>query len=324
MAVSKKAGRIALRVYLVLLIVSVSLFATFKATQADQKIYAEAASPEILIQMDNSVVYSQVGPGQSGIANNSGQVTIRKWPYPGARVQTIMVNLEAVAEKEGWAVSVAPAIVTFTITDWTNPRPINGYCIAPRNAKFQDNNQIAIKGTWTAFPSSSTPLASGDALGDTYMVEVRQFYYTFLDSNNPFKTIWWEQTTSFELIVENQGNGNDSFLIEIQGLDALVKSGWVIQREKSSVTIGPYDKKTVKLFIYPPEKYAVFNNNVQEIMVKVTSKGSIEAGRTDMQQYSFFYHQFGPYLEPVPTVMIIVVVVALIWGYRKARDMGYF
>lgn len=279
---------------------------------------ASATVVDIHIDLDDAVAVAKVGPGNSGIATMHGKVVIKKWPVAHAQRISVSVTVDG----NGWAASVSPPIMTFTQTDRA-PKDITVFILAPQISNFQESKRITVSGSWTAFPSSGAVLGSGEVRGDDLLVVVDQYYYTLLDSADPFKSVWPGQPAEFELIVENRGNGQDDFLIEINNYKGLAEAGWAVDIEQSSVTIGANNLTKVRIIVYPPYNNNLWANYVMEIPIVVTSKGSVQSGSVDQQQYSFFCRQYGIDLDPIPAAIIIVIIVAAVLIIRWARDNFY-
>ena len=102
----KKRHRIVLSSYLFIGILILGSIVVFNSTvDSPKKINASATLVSIDITLDHATVFSEVGPGKSGISVNKGWVRIDKKFM--ANFQYISVYLEV--DAGDWAASIAPA-----------------------------------------------------------------------------------------------------------------------------------------------------------------------------------------------------------------------
>ena len=305
-----------LSIYLISYLLIISLLLGFISIHNDR---ASATRVVIEIHMDQAIATAKVGPGNSGVATATGKVVILRWP--SSNVQRISVFLDV--ESNGWSATVSPPLITFNYGD-RMAKPITLFVMAPQIALYNESRDVKITGTWKAFPAgSSGALSTGEVRPDDVLIKVEQYFYVFLDSPEPYKTAWPGTPVDYTLVIENRGNGLDSFHIEVMNAKALAAAGWAVRIERSSVDIPANGKKEVRITVYPPLKNTGWRNDVMEIPIKVTSKGSVMNETLETQTYSFYYRQFGLDLDPVPIGIIIIIIVVIIVVLKWAWDNAY-
>lgn len=262
-----------------------------------------------------------VGPGDLRTITFEGDVVLYK-QYPGQNFDQVLVTLDAEIEEEGWVALPKPRSLIFRYSD-LGPRAkltenFTLQVVAPFRAPLNDHT-VTVTGSYMTSPAGRT----GQIEPATVKVTVVHFQDLLLVSLDPLKTVSPGAIVEFKLQVENRGNYEDSYIIELMNEDQLANMGWSVELQQSTLEGVPsWGYKNVTIKVYPPQRFTIWKNQVTPIMVRVISQSAFGSKYEGFatKEYSLFVYERGVYFPPEPTIFIIIaiiVIIVLVVWYRK-------
>lgn len=262
-----------------------------------------------------------VGPGDLRTITFEGEIFLYK-QYPGQNFDQVLVTLDAEIEDEGWVALPKPRSLIFRYGD-VGPRGkltenFTLMVVAPFRAPLKDHT-VTVTGNYMTSPAGRV----GEIEPATVKVTVVNFQDLLLVSLDPLKTVSPGATVEFKLQVENRGNYEDSYIIELMNEDQLANMDWSVELRQSTLENVPsWGVKNITIKVYAPQRFTIWKNQVTPILVRVTSQSALGSKYEGfaIKEYSLFVYERGVYYPPEPTICIIIfliiIIVSVVW-YRK-------
>ncbi|UCE37246.1 MAG: hypothetical protein JSW00_17505 [Thermoplasmata archaeon] len=267
--------------------------------------FSATAGPMTQVTMDPEYQEKEVdvAPGSSGFVSSAINVSCQTLdPAP------VMVSLSA--DFPDGAISLNPASLVFQGPE-TEPQDVKIGMTVPLLTQASEI-PCTISGTWTqgAFAGSLEPV--------TILVFVLPFHRPNISCESPKKEVNKGDGVSFELRINNSGNADDIFHIEIANLEDLKSKGITVD-EISDISIAFLGHELVQVKVHVSSDTKVKGANID---IVVTST-------LDEEQEEFTYqvnikindNPFGLDIlsNPLIIVVIIVVIIAVIVYYVKKK-----
>lgn len=227
-----------------------------------------------------NMVEVQTGPGQSGSAKMIAKVRI----YRVARLlrTPVFVYLRFQSDHHELMGSVNPMLLEF------KPMVKQGYQEIVINLNIQPMTHYStgvsppikgeIYGDWSTEPNLGVGGWEGGNL-NTYpiYVNVKPFNELLMYFDPPILQMWPGSTGRMEILINNQGNGNDRVDLTLIGAGVLARDGWVIELDRTSIDVGPKEDARVGINITSPRKLAgLYHIDIIRIAVRAESHYSKE------------------------------------------------
>ncbi len=286
-----------------LLLTVLFLMGSAGASQIVSTIYVEEPEQE-----------AEVGPGQSGLVQFTGRVYCEGIGV-GNNVQQILFSLKT--DAGNWSASVSPSTMAFSATQTEQPFRLS--VRAPPRTSYLEYQEVMITGQATPIPG----LVPVDVNPTHTNVYIKQFYDVMVDSSSPYKELAPGKTTAFELRVHNEGNGFDSFNIDITNQKQLADAGWVVHVSASSVDIEERGTAKVSVSVTTPMDWTIWTNEISGINLKIVSEGSqMAGGLVKDEEYPFYCRMKGMYIPgfDIQVALFAVIVGFLIFGAKRRRN----
>ncbi|MGA1821117.1 MAG: choice-of-anchor T family protein [Thermoplasmatota archaeon] len=325
---------------------------------------AEAVRPIILaIEMEQqtrdqhgntqvgNLVEVQTGPGQSGSAKMIAKVRI----YRVARLlrTPVFIHLRFQSEYPELTGAINPTVLQF------EPMVKQGYREIEINLNIQPMTHYStgvsppikgeIMGTWSTEPSLGVGGWEGGNL-NTYpvYVNVKPFNELLMTFNPPILQMSPGGSGRLEILINNQGNGNDRVDLSLVGAGVLARDGWVFEFDRTSIDVGPKQEARIGINITSPRKLAgLYHIDVIRISVRAESHYSKEkaliADDESLVKYIetdfyLFLYGFDILYLPMMWALIIYLVMALVlfnmgfnlitlrkrrWSLKGGKEPGF-
>jgi hypothetical protein len=264
---------------------------------------------------------ANVRPGENLPVNFTGTLVVDKFPI--AKLQQINVFLKADPPGDGWTATVTPPMVV--IKQRETSVKFRLIVLPPPLEPAGSSKTINVVGTWISTPSGTNPTTYGEVMGASVNVVVEQFYRLNVYEEPVMRYVWPGDSVEYTLTIQNSGNGEDTFEVEIVNDEALIRAGFAVEVIPKKRTVPANNKSSVTVKVHGPTPVlAPWKIANTEISLKVISEGAernnVNYKQTVPRMAAFYYYENGPYVsEPVWVLLIalIVVIVYVVHRYRK-------
>ncbi len=270
--------------------------------------------PEVFglsIVLDNPDQEARVTDSAPGIVQFTGQMTVDKPP-----VQRAVVTLESSVDT-GWVSSISPSSAVFTST---TPQSFTVTVVVPEKTLSTLTGRLLVRGTMTCSGQTSEATANGT-------IAVVQYFLLSMTCDAPyFETGKSGVSTTYKVLINNKGNGPDTFAIEVSNLKDLVSGRWTVALDKEVTPIvqpGLYGE--VLATVTSPKEAPVFEGKRMPVILKASSVGAGAQYQNISVSYPVYFFQkaIDPVFDVTVPIIIAAVVVAsvavVIWRWRRRR-----
>jgi hypothetical protein len=246
-------------------------------------------------QLEARVTNSQNGPVMFG-----GNATVEKF---SGNLERVTVTLSASC--------IWPAIVSPTTMVFTNmqPQPFYVTVVVPPKTSSLEIGQLIISGTAKA-PGMPAATATANAV-----VTVAQYFKLSIGADTPLREVKPGDITYNTVNIYNEGNGLDSFELEVTNTKDLLKKQFNVIIERTSIDIQQEEYAQIKITIQTPQGFRLWARDLVLVTLKVNS---VEARNNNLlysQEYSlsifmkgFHTPGFDPFLAVLAFAGIAVIV----------------
>lgn len=264
---------------------------------------------------------ANVRPGENLPVNFTGTLKVNRFPI--AKLQQINVYLKVDPPGDGWVATVTPPMVVLKQREQSvNFRVI---VLPPPLEPAGTSKTITVIGTWISTPSGTNPTTYGEVMGASVNVVVEQFYRINVFEEPVMRYVWPGDSVEYELTIQNTGNGEDTFEVDIVNDEALIRAGFAVEVIPKKKTISAMNKSKVRIKVHGPKPVlAPWKIANTEISLKVFSEGAernnVNYKNAVPRMAAFYYYENGPYVsEPVWVLLIILIVIIVlsVHFYRK-------
>lgn len=259
----------------------------------------------VTIQIGPSSRDVDVAPGSTGIVSATGNVTC----------DTLNTAAPCMVELSGnttiGSVSISPAGMIFQGTD-DNVQKFVVDVTVPILTSASEEHFCTISGTW------EQGTRSGQAEPDTFQIIVLPFYHPEIACESPTKEVTKGDSVSFNLVINNSGNTNDVYQVDIANRNELEEDE-ITFKAIDEIAILEQGAGDVDLVIHTSSDT---NDKVYDIRVVVYSTLEDEPERTEyilalwVKEDTF---DLGDIFNPLVLIIILVVVIVGFIVYIKKR-----
>jgi hypothetical protein len=297
---------------LIIFIIIINIFMIIpQNTEAQARVLAT-------IEFDRSFRAANVKPGENIPVNFYGNVSIDR-KYFTSKVQFVEAYLTVEYPGDGWAAQISTPYLI--LTQRINKEPFVLSVLAPPQERHEATKMINVTGKWRVIPSGNNIITEGDIHGASVSVYVNQFYRFTVYEDPPLKIIWPTEPADFDLIIYNQGNGVDKFNIKVVNEDSLLKSGYVVNLNKTSIDVGPKREGRVKVTVIGPEPlFTPWKIANTRVIISAQSEGAmLNENREYIREATLFYYENGPYVSPPVWAFLIFLIILISFIYYRYR-----
>lgn len=295
---------------LVILVIMLNIFIFLpENTEAQQRIH-------VLVTFDASIKSANVKPGENLPVVFFCNVSVAK-KYFATRLQMVEVGLVVEFPGEGWSATFStPNII---LSQGQNIQKIELIVLPPMQEKHLTMKQINVTGKWWLRPSAGEfPTAFGDIEPGQVSVVVSQFYRFTLYEEPPLKLVWPGDTVEFDLVIYNQGNGLDAFDLTVSNDDALIKAGYAVELNRTSIDVPSKSEGKIQVTVHGVKPiFAPWKIANTAINIKVESQNAKRHNQNITREATFYYYENGPYVsEPFWFLIIVLIIIIVFFFYR--------
>jgi uncharacterized membrane protein len=199
------------------------------------------AQPTVTIRLDQATKTAKVEPGESGLVIFTGTVECQS-VGPGSNVQYTEVVLTTSSEN-GWATTISPSDMVFTSQGGSSAFTMS--VRVPPATSYTVTDTVIIGGTAKQIPGALTY----DIPDTRATVLIEQYYRFSTSTTGPWKNDESGRGAVFHINIENEGNGQDRFMLQILNEEPLEDDGLSTQLSTASIDIGEKENETVDLYV---------------------------------------------------------------------------
>jgi hypothetical protein len=275
---------------------------------------AEAAPnpiPVLSLSLLPSQLQAHITQAQLGTVTFGGNATVEKI----RNIERVAVTLTAVVNT-GWSVVISPSTIVF-INPGTQPFSVT--VIVPPSTSSLLTGNVLISGSAKA--PGLAPIVSA-ASG---VVTIGQFFDLSIEAEQPLRQVKPGELTYNLVNVYNEGNGQDTFELEIENNEDLVKRDFTVLLATTDITVLQDEYQPVRITIQTPQTWTLYKKEMVSLTVKVTSSEARAKNLLYAKTYPLFLYMKGYYIpgpDPFMAILALAFVVVVLKGRHDRRAGG--
>lgn len=263
---------------------------------------------------DRGSVDAHVDPERGGFVTFTGYV-IPLFPFS---VDGQYAVIRLTADAGDWETTDIPVM---TATKVTNELLFSVSVLVPPGTQASGGDisqSITVSGTWSYEPESR----SGQVEPVEGFIVIRQYYMYRLSLDRTYVQVSPGTGFEVELLIENQGNGNDEVELSIEGREVLEEEGWTFQMNRTLFRLPYNGKIRISMVITTPKEWSPWINEVRVFRFMILSSQAAltpELELYEIASVSMFVRAQGisvPGYEPVIALIALAAGAALFAGRR--------
>jgi hypothetical protein len=260
-----------------------------------------------------------VGPGEEGIVEFNGIMSVKCDFNPLTRVEVSLTVIDT------WGSSkVVPSKTTFF---QSSEEPFIVQVIVPQGESCDERGIIKVYGSWIIYPSGASGFAEPEE-GVMGKIDIAQFFRFTLSVLQKYCETRPGSDVVFNLGIRNDGNGNDSFIIEILNHDTLHEKGFSVLLSQSKVLLSE-DAPEAKILISidVPSSTSVIGQNIIKINV-YSENGLLEGLPPSVVRFvlgisrDYIYETNEFTISVILLIFIVIICIIIVWQWRKKRGLN--
>jgi hypothetical protein len=270
---------------------------------------AEAAPnpiPILSLSLYPTQLQAKVTQSQLGAVTFGGNATVEKIN----NIERVTVTLQAVVNT-GWPVVISPTTIPYIIA--TTERFTVTVIVPPGTSSLQTGNVI-VTGSAKA-PGLSPIVASATAV-----VTVAQYYKLRIEAESPLREVKPGELTYNVVNVYNDGNGQDTFELEIENNKDLVKSQWTVLLGSTDISVQQEEYSPVRITAQTPQNWRIWAKEIHTIVVKVTSGEARAKNLLYSKSYPLFIYMRGYYIPGFDPFMVVLAFAFVAVVFKRRQD----
>ena len=298
-------GRIGLRATALVALLLMSAFVGIAAPKVEA---ALNPVPVLTLSLAPTQLTARVTNSQNGPVMFGGNATVEKL---SGSIERVTVSLQASCI---WPSIISPSTMVFTVSN--RPQPFTVTVVVPPKTSSLEVGTLIVSGTAKA-PGIAIVTASANAV-----VTVDQFYKLSIGSDTPLREVGPGDITYNTINIYNEGNGLDSFELEVFNAKELIKKNFNVIIERTSIDVKQDEYAQIKITIQTPQKWRVYAKEIHLVTIKVTSAEARNSAILYSQQFSLSIFMKGmhiPGFDPLLAVLAVGIVAA---GIRARQGHG--
>jgi uncharacterized membrane protein len=209
---------------------------------------------------------ADVRPGEHGTVTFPGIVTVTN--PAGSTVQDVIVKLNG-STTLNWPVTIKPDTInvepggeeTFSVT-----------VSVPPETSYYIMDTLTVSGTAEPIPGAGE--YNIDPI--TGSIRIAQFYKFSLECDEPSKEVGLGEECQFQLKIWNYGNGRDSFVVSIPGLNRLNEEGFIVTMGTYTIDVEEKSQNIITVSVKAPTGKSSLGLETIEIEVRSEQQEILE------------------------------------------------
>ncbi len=201
--------------------------------------------PVVNLEFDEGEEIQEVDvrPGESGLVTFPGTVSADL--AAGGSVQDVVVELYGSTD-QGWPVTISPA--QMVLQPGTEEVPFAAtVSVTPETSSYV-TGILTIGGTAMAFPGALRYAIQ--SIEGTILIE--QYYRFSVGCDRPYQDCSPDSEVCYNFSIYNEGNGNDSYEIQVTNLEYLTQNSFSVALESSTIAIPEKNNDQISILVRTP------------------------------------------------------------------------
>jgi hypothetical protein len=272
--------------------------------------------PEVVLHLQDDMTIADV---HNGTQSNPCKVKLAGWVSVNFDPSTTVVVQLSVSNSWRTA-AIAPTAVQFSV-DTPGNKEFNVEMVIPYQVRSDDECEVVVYGSWIMYPgeiSGSCESVNGFVLIEKYhKFRVRCFGSKGIEVNPG-------DDVTPRLNIQNWGNGEETFIINIKNLDELNDKGFEIDMAENPVRVLPKDQATFGVLVKTPSDSSRVGRHTIEFEIKPMDENNTDVPvelityYIDLKPYDVMGTPYGICLSVI-LVLIIIPIIIFIIRYRRIR-----
>ena len=298
----KNRGQMSKKLYTLLVLGSIIFQMIFITGFIPQQAVGAQVMPTVTLALNETIKTAHVGPDDSGEVTFNGTVSVIL--NPATRV---VVSLNA---EDTWGSAVvSPNSILF---EENGEKPFGVTVRARPGEPCINTGTVTVTGRWAMYPGSlAGPADPPEGVSGT--IYIAQYYDFSLYSEEPLVKCNPGVDVYLDLIINNKGNGEDTFILMIEG----IPSDWRINfPTRHSVTIPPFEKVNKTLFLNIPSDEP-YHDVKLDVRIESTSdsktKDSLQlTASIEEEKLTIVGMEVETFSISIIVIIIIMILIALV------------
>ena len=291
--VHENASR-AVSLALLVIVGSVLGFALPGSIVAEEADAAPNPIPILSLSLFPSQLRATVTQSQLGAVTFSGNATVEKMPY----LERVSVTLQAVVNT-GWPVVISPQTMVFV---QSGTQKFHLTVIVPPATSSLVSGSVIVTGTAKVTGLAPIVATAGG------VVTVAQYYKLRIEAESPLREVKPGDITFNVVNIYNDGNGLDTFELEIENNKDLVEKQWTVLLASTDVGVAQDEYAIVKITAQSPQKWSVYSKEIETITIKVTSSEGRAKNMIYTKTYPIFIYLKGTHIPGFDPFLAILAI----------------
>ncbi len=274
---------------------------------------AQPSNPSATIFLEDNEKTAKVGPEQHGV------VTLLGWVSAEVISGTSMVVQLNATDTWNSAI-ISPSAVQFT-SDNADNKEFQVSIQVPKGESCDTEGTVVVSGRWMMYPGR----ISGDCEPVERTIKVAQYHIFSISSNKLQIETALGSKAKFNLVIENQGNGEETFSIDIKNLDELADKGFVFELPSYRPTAKAGQETTYEFFVNTPSdlRYEGPYNIDLEVSPYTGNNEDVPTEKITfklvLKSENFLFSQMGFIILFAVIPVFIIGLLFFIWRKRQRR-----
>jgi hypothetical protein len=271
---------------------------------------AEAAPnpiPILSLALYPTQLQAKVTQSQLGAVTFGGNATVEKI----SGIERVTVTLTAVVNT-GWPVVISPSTIAYINPDTVK---FTVTIIVPPGTSSLTTGNVMVSGTATA-PIISPVVANAGAV-----VTIAQYFKMRIEAESPLREVKPGDLTYNVVNVYNDGNGMDTFELEIENLKDLVKDQWTVLLGSTDISVPQEEYSPVKITAQTPQEWRLWAKEINSIIIECTSFEARAKNELYSKSYPLYIYMRGYHIPGFDPFMVIIAFAFIAVVFKRRTDM---
>ncbi len=288
----------------------VSAFTGFMLNPAPVVEEAEAAPnpiPILSLALYPTQLKAQVTQSQLGAVTFGGNATVEKI----SGIERVTVTLTSVVST-GWPVVTSPTTMVFINPDTVS---FTVTIIVPPATSSLITGNVIVTGTAKA-PIISPVVASAGAV-----VTIAQYFKMRIEAESPLREVKPADLTYNVVNVYNDGNGLDTFELEIENNKDLAKKQWTVLLASTDISVNQDEYAPVRITAQTSQEWRIWAKEIETIIIKVTSFEARAKNELYSKTYPLYIYMKGYHIPGFDPFMVVIAFAFIAVVFKRRTDM---
>jgi hypothetical protein len=262
--------------------------------------------PILSLSLFPSQLQAKVTQSQLGAVTFGGNATVEK--IQG--LERVIVTLTAVVST-GW-----PVVLSRQTIPYINPgtQQFQVTVIVPPATSSLLTGNVIISGMAKAPALSPIPAAA------SAVVTVSQYFKLRIEAESPLRQVKPGELTYNVVNVYNDGNGQDTFELEIENNEDLVKKQFTVLLGSTDITVMQDEYQPVRLTVQTPQDWTLYQKEMNTFILKVTSSEARAKNLLYDKTYPLYIYMKGYYIPGFDPFLVVMAFAFIAVIFKRRQD----